>query len=311
MKYIGENAIKKLISLIKGDLATKQDSIAATGVLERDTTGVINGVETVGATLVETQEATLVDVPNGLLKGDGTTISAAVAGTDYVNSSQAIRYDAAQTLTDAQKKQARANIAAAPDGFGLGTSAVAIDDYNNAVTNGWYRGGNNYPSKISYASYGMVRVDNNGITKLQTFYAGDTGNAMISPFMAIRKSTDYGATWSEWEYVNPPMQLGVEYRTTERYLGKPVYCKLVDFGTLPNNATKNVSLNIDNPEYLVGIWGNVDKNFNIPSNNFGGGIVEDSIVTIWTNLLSVYISTNGDRSIQSAIILVKYTKTTD
>ena len=83
MKYIGENAIKKLISLIKGDLATKQPTITATGVLERDTAGAINGVETVGATLVETQEATLVDIPNGLLKGDGTTISAAVKGTDY------------------------------------------------------------------------------------------------------------------------------------------------------------------------------------------------------------------------------------
>ena len=83
MKYIGEKAITKLISLIKGDLATKQDSITATGVLERDTAGAINGVETVGATLVETQEATLVDIPNGLLKGDGTTISAAIPGTDY------------------------------------------------------------------------------------------------------------------------------------------------------------------------------------------------------------------------------------
>ncbi len=85
MKYVGENSIKKLISLIKGDLNTKQDAIEATGVLERDTDGAINGVETVGATLVDTQEATLVDVPNGLLKGDGTTISAAVAGTDYVS----------------------------------------------------------------------------------------------------------------------------------------------------------------------------------------------------------------------------------
>ena len=50
MKYIGENAIKKLITLIKGDLAKKQDSIAI----------------------------------SGLLKGDGTTISAAVAETDYM-----------------------------------------------------------------------------------------------------------------------------------------------------------------------------------------------------------------------------------
>lgn len=49
MKYIGENAVKKLISLIKGDLAKKQDSITV----------------------------------SGLLKSDGSTISAAVPGTDY------------------------------------------------------------------------------------------------------------------------------------------------------------------------------------------------------------------------------------
>ena len=50
MKYIGENAIKKLIALIKGDLAKKQNSITV----------------------------------SGLLKGNGTTISAAVAEIDYM-----------------------------------------------------------------------------------------------------------------------------------------------------------------------------------------------------------------------------------
>lgn len=79
MKYIGENAIKKLISLIKGDLATKQPTITASGILKGDGTGTV--------TAADTQEATLMDVPNGLLKGDGTTISAAVAGTDYVTPS--------------------------------------------------------------------------------------------------------------------------------------------------------------------------------------------------------------------------------
>lgn len=79
MKYIGENAIKKLISLIKGDLATKQPTITASGILKGDGTGTV--------TAADTQEATLVDVPNGLLKGDGTTISAAVAGTDYITPS--------------------------------------------------------------------------------------------------------------------------------------------------------------------------------------------------------------------------------
>ena len=75
MKYIGENAIKKLISLIKGDLATKQPTITASGLLKGDGAGTV--------TAADTQEATLIDVPNGLLKGDGTTISVAVPGTDY------------------------------------------------------------------------------------------------------------------------------------------------------------------------------------------------------------------------------------
>ena len=53
MKYIGENAIKKLSALIKGDLAKKHNSITV----------------------------------SGLLKGVGTTISAAVAGSDYAAAS--------------------------------------------------------------------------------------------------------------------------------------------------------------------------------------------------------------------------------
>ena len=54
MKYFGENAIKKLISLIKNDLAAKQPTITA----------------------------------SGLLKGSGDgNISAAVAGTDYAAAS--------------------------------------------------------------------------------------------------------------------------------------------------------------------------------------------------------------------------------
>ena len=91
MKYIGENAIKKLISLIKGDLATKQPTITASGLLKGDGTGTV--------TAADTQEAILVDVPNGLLKGDGTTISAAVKGTDYWTSAD--KQEIVQDVLDA------------------------------------------------------------------------------------------------------------------------------------------------------------------------------------------------------------------
>jgi len=77
MKILSESALKKLISLFKTDLKTKQSTITASGLLEGDGAGNI--------TSAETETATLIDVPNGLVKGDGTTLSAAVAGTDYMS----------------------------------------------------------------------------------------------------------------------------------------------------------------------------------------------------------------------------------
>ena len=44
-----------------------------------------------------------------------------------------------------------------------------------------------------------------------------------------------------WEWIDPPLALGVEYRTTKKYLGKAVYTKAVDFGALPVTTTKTVS----------------------------------------------------------------------
>jgi hypothetical protein len=35
-----------------------------------------------------------------------------------------------------------------------------------------------------------------------------------------------GNTWGEWEWVNPPMAVGVEYRTTERYKNVAIYKKV-------------------------------------------------------------------------------------
>lgn len=42
----------------------------------------------------------------------------------------------------------------------------------------------------------------------------------------------------EVEWLNPPMMIGTEYRTTERYNGKAVYIKNVAVGLLPNATTK-------------------------------------------------------------------------
>lgn len=80
MKYVGENALKKWTSLVKSDIKKKLDKNQGTA-----NSGKILGVNATGEVApTDTEVATLVDVPNGIVKGDGSTLSAAVAGTDYM-----------------------------------------------------------------------------------------------------------------------------------------------------------------------------------------------------------------------------------
>lgn len=148
-----------------------------------------------------------------------------------------VRYDAAQSLTDAQKAQARGNIGAAPDGYGLGGDAKRLtsdDDVNTIGASGWYSWvSNNVPTNaIIVTNLTIMRVDayNSGV-KVQTLYGATDGEEFITQPIVVRRMI-YGSEIGAWEYVNPPMYLGVEYRTTERYLGKPVYVKAINFGAL-------------------------------------------------------------------------------
>lgn len=221
----------------------------------------------------------------------------------------AVRYDAAQSLTDAQKTQARKNVNAAPGGYGLGDIAgVAIsstveEGLNTATQNGWYYFGGtgdieNRPSLIPDSGYGYLLVSSRDRqTKLQVFMSE------VNNYIAVRKLE--AGVWQPWEYINPPMQLGVEYRTTERYLGKPVYCKLVNFGALPNATQKVVKHNIPNVSSVISVYGSAQDQA-IVVGAFGmqvtGINADNTNVAIWTS---------ADLSNYSAYVAMKYTKTTD
>lgn len=216
-----------------------------------------------------------------------------------------------QTLSDDQKTQARGNIGAAPGGFGLGGGAKVLtsdDDVNTIGASGWYGWvNNNVPiNAIGVTSLTLMRVDAYSLgVKVQTLYgATDGGEFIMQPIVARRMI--YGSKFGTWEYVNPPMQLGVEYRTTERYLGKPVYVKAVNFGALPNAATKTV------------IWATADEVSAVLSVEATGSqgapvglgaSLSGTEITATTTTL--YIKSSGDYSSNTAVFRIKYTKTTD
>jgi hypothetical protein len=64
---------------------------------------------------------------------------------------------------------------------------------------------------------------------------------------------DIPSVEKETEWMNPPMELGVEYRTTERCEGKPVYVKRIDLGNLPNAGEKKVAHGISSGATFVSL----------------------------------------------------------
>lgn len=117
------------------------------------------------------------------------------------------------------------SIGAAPSGYGLGEAMSAdraIADCNTALECGWYviRGAENAPPGATFGVLEVSARDGENI-KVQTVKSALTNGSVI---ICIRT---YSEGWKPWEWVNPPMYPGVEYRTTERYKGLAVY-KMVD-----------------------------------------------------------------------------------
>ena len=134
-----------------------------------------------------------------------------------------------------------AQVGAAPAGYGLGEkTARVVIDANTATANGFYAMSGdsaiNTPALISTFKYGTLLVEvRYSNTIHQTIRYG--------AHSAVRHSIDGGTSWTEWEYVNPDMRLGVEYRTTERYEGKPVYTQLVAIDQWAKDSAINTGIN--------------------------------------------------------------------
>ena len=113
----------------------------------------------------------------------------------------------------------------------------------------------------------------------------------------------------------------ITYSSSETFVGywtdgKPIYRKVIDFGTLPNNTTKNVAHNISNLKSVVKLEGiatftsgGVQGWMSLPLQYVGSN--SNYNVQLTANATNVIIQANTDRSSYSATIYIEYTKTTD
>lgn len=90
-----------------------------------------------------------------------------------------------------------------------------------------------------YGAHNMLAILNVGDTSASVTLTGLVPglNGRGSRWRMVKA----GGTWGYPEWINPPMDLNTEYRTTERYMGKPVYKKLVALGSAPSTkGTKEI-----------------------------------------------------------------------
>lgn len=135
-----------------------------------------------------------------------------------------------------------ADIGAAPSGYGLGegipTTIRSLAELDNLTLSGNYRLAmkswttvNNV--EVANASIRVDTVINDGVVVecFQTMKVNGTNTILVRHLI--------GGEWSPWECVagTEPMVVGVEYRTTERWNGNPVYAKLDNIGTTQSAAS--------------------------------------------------------------------------
>lgn len=135
----------------------------------------------------------------------------------------------------------------APAGYGLGEKQGkrlnTTDDLNSITTPGWYWW-SDMPSNapisnacmLVYSAYNGECIVQEIHTYLPSGYSWDFGGSVI-----LRQI--YTTFIGQWEWSNPPMALGAEYRTTERYMGKPVYVMVVDCGVAPSKSETWIKIN--------------------------------------------------------------------
>ena len=205
------------------------------------------------------------------------------------------------SITDVIRGLTAADVGAAPDGYGLGANNPRFPsgyDANQALTSGWWQASVNVPGNAWCLLFVLARGD---IVYQEALTDRDASG--IESTCRLRRVLFRG-TWTQWEWVNPPMQTGVEYRTTERRNGKPVYAKLIDFGLLPNISRKTISHNIQNVQSIV----------NIVAIGSNGAILNDIELAgsnFTANNSVIACQSSVDQSSVTATVLLKYTKTSD
>ncbi len=183
-------------------------------------------------------------------------VTAAIAVGDMLTiGTNIVSADAASYLTMVAAANAVASGGVAPGGFGLGTatptSLTTGAQVNALRESGWYAANISGAEAVNAGDcpltyFGLLHLARAPKRMVQI---GFSENTSWKAAVIMREMINDSEAWGPWEWINPPLVAGAEYRTTERFLGKPVYVKMFDVGawgqTVGSYVTVNYPANTD------------------------------------------------------------------
>lgn len=192
----------------------------------------------------------------------------------------------------------------APAGYGLGANASTIpgDDLNNAILGGFYVFSSSVQNTPSFKS-GKVLV----MPYANLQYYTQIAFAALTSEIAFHFCNN--GVWVPWEYLNPLLSPGVEYRTTERFNGKPVYAKLVNLGTPTDGKSVSIGSNYLIEAQVIMVF----SSYTLPSPELPYGAAANSLPSqygsgFYTNKNEVILVCGSSLPEATAYARVKYIK---
>lgn len=187
---------------------------------------------------------------------------------------------------------------------GVGTTARSIDSLDNAAIFALHSSNVGVPPIAGKVYWDALTIPDNASRSLQIAYR-TTGNPLQ---LAIRRKTS--GEWGEWEYINPPMYEGEEYKTTERWSNKAVYAKRVAYATTDvgeDGKTTSITIphGISNLDTIISCNSKLGQYF-LPYMSTGGGLT----ILAQHTATSLVVRTNGTWSGERVWTFdMRYTKT--
>ena len=144
----------------------------------------------------------------------------------------------------------------APAGYGLGEEIVSqaahVSDLNTANhKTGFYRcgGGTKNVPDDSFGGGPLLVINwHNNTLCGQVLFNNDLTQVYFRQFK--------DGNWEQWMYLDPPMQVGIEYATMEKWNGQTVFTKLIYCGNCSNGLYKSFDETLQVIRYC-GIVGSV------------------------------------------------------